>query len=128
MNNKESGTKGENFAAEYYRKLGFEITRRNFCCRGGEIDIIAENREYIIFVEVKNRSDNSFYSPGEAVDEKKQKKLSFAAMKYLSENETEKQPQFDVFEIYSHKDRIYKFRRIENAFETFDFGGRYDIF
>lgn len=128
MDKKGIGNKGEDFAAEYYRKLGFEITGRNFHCRGGEIDIIAENGEYIIFVEVKTRSDNSIYSPAEAVDEVKQKKLSLAAMKYLSKNENGKQPQFDVFEVYSHKDRIYKFQRIENAFECFDFGGKYDIF
>ena len=128
MNKKEIGNKGEDFAAEYYRKLGFEIKKRNFHCRGGEIDIIAENEEYIIFVEVKSRSDNSFASPGEAVDQRKQKRLTLAAMKYLSENETEKQAHFDVFEVYSHKDRIYRFQRIENAFEEVDFGGRYDIF
>lgn len=128
MDKRESGIKGEDFAAEYYRKLGFEIKARNFHCRGGEIDIIAENGEYIVFVEVKNRTDGAFYSPKEAVDAGKQRKLTLAAMKYLSETESDKQPQFDVFEIYSNNNRIYKFQRIENAFEGFDFGGRYDIF
>ena len=128
MDKKEIGNKGEDFAAEYYRKLGFEIMARNFHCRGGEIDIIAENSEYIIFVEVKNRTDGALYSPKEAVDEKKQKKLNLAATKYLSTTPTDKQPQFDVFEVYSYNGRIYKFQRIENAFESFDFGGRYDIF
>lgn len=128
MDKKEIGNKGEDFAADYYRKLGFGIKARNFHCRGGEIDIIAENGEYIIFVEVKNRSDRALYSPKEAVDGKKQRKLTLAAMKYLSENENGKQPQFDVFEVYSQNGRIYKFQRIENAFESFDFGGKYDIF
>ena len=128
MDKRESGNKGESFAAEYYRKLGFEIKERNYHCRGGEIDIIASSEEYIVFVEVKNRTDGSLYLPKEAVDEKKQRKLTVAAMKYLSENETGKQPQFDVFEVYSNNGRIYKFKRIENAFETIDFGGRYDIF
>ncbi len=128
MDKKESGNKGEDFAAEYYRKLGFEIKERNYHCRGGEIDIIAENSEYIIFVEVKNRTDGALYSPKEAVDENKQIKLTLSAVKYLGENETDKQPQFDVFEVYSNGGRIYKYQRIENAFECFDFGGRYDIF
>ena len=128
MDKKALGNKGEAFAAEYYRKLGFTVTAQNFTCRGGEIDIIAENGEYIIFVEVKTRSSNSLYSPAEAVDFKKQKRLTVAAMKYLSENETEKQPQFDVFEVYTTNERIYKVNRIENAFEAVDFGGRYDIF
>lgn len=128
MDKRQKGNKGEDFAAEYYRKLGYEITQRNFHCRGGEIDIIAENGEYIIFVEVKTRADNSLYLPREAVDERKQKKLTLAAMKYLSQSGNEKQPQFDVFEVYSRGDRIYKFQRIENAFEGADFGGKYDIF
>ena len=119
---------GEDFAAEYYRKLGFEIKERNFHCRGGEIDIIAEKGEYIIFVEVKTRGEKTLYAPREAVDERKQKRLSLAAMKYLSKTESSKMTQFDVFEVYSANDRIYKFNRIENAFEGYDFGGRYDIF
>lgn len=128
MNKKETGNMGEDFAAEYYRKLGFEIKTRNFHCRGGEIDIIAENTEYIIFVEVKTRGENALYTPKEAVDERKQKRLSLAAMKYLSKIESSKMTQFDVFEVYSANGRIYKFNRIENAFEGYDFGGRYDIF
>lgn len=128
MDKKALGNKGEGFAAEYYKKLGYSITAQNYSCRGGEIDIIAENGEYIIFVEVKTRSSNFLYSPAEAVDLKKQKRLTIAAMKYLAENESEKQPQFDVFEVYTQNDRIYKVHRIENAFEAFDFGGRYDIF
>lgn len=128
MDKKAIGNKGEDFAAEYYKKLGFTVTAQNYTCRGGEIDIIAENVEYIIFVEVKTRSQNSLYSPSEAVDYKKQKRLSVAAMKYLAENDVEKQPQFDVFEVYTANERIYKVNRIENAFEAFDFGGRYDIF
>lgn len=128
MDKKSLGNKGEEFAAEYYKKLGFSITAMNFSCRGGEIDIIAENQEYIIFVEVKTRSADSYYTPAEAVDFKKQKRLSVAAFKYLSENESDKQPQFDVFEVYTVNGRIYKINRIENAFEAFDFGGRYDIF
>lgn len=128
MNKRAIGDKGENFAKEYYKKLGFEIVHQNYSCRGGEIDIIAENGEYIIFVEVKTRSSDSLYTPSEAVDLKKQKRLTVAAMKYLSENESEKQPQFDIFEVYTQNERIYKINRIENAFEAFDFGGRYDIF
>ena len=128
MDKRELGNKGEAFAAEYYRKLGFNITAMNYSCRGGEIDIIAENEEYIVFVEVKTRSENALYQPSEAVDFKKQQRLTIAATKYLAETENEKQPQFDVFEVYTANGRIFKVRRIENAFEAFDFGGRYDIF
>ena len=128
MDKKELGNKGEAFAAEYYKKLGFTVTAQNYSCRGGEIDIIAENEEYIVFVEVKTRSENALYLPSEAVDFKKQKRLTIAATKYLAESGCEKPSQFDVFEVYTVNSRIYKVRRIENAFEAFDFGGRYDIF
>lgn len=128
MDKKVLGNKGEAFAAEFYKKLGFSIAAQNYVCRGGEIDIIAENEEYIIFVEVKTRSADSLYSPAEAVDLKKQRRLTVAAMKYLSVNASDKQPQFDVFEVFTQNERIFKVNRIENAFEAFDFGGRYDIF
>ena len=128
MDKKELGNKGENFAAEYYKKLGFDIVKQNYTCLGGEIDIIAENEEYILFIEVKTRSDNSFYQPSEAVDYQKQKRLTVAAVKYLAETGSEKRSQFDIFEVYAHNNRIFKVRRIENAFDAFDFGGRYDIF
>ncbi len=128
MNKREIGDKGEAFAAEYYKKLGFNITERNFTCRGGEIDIIAENDEYIVFTEVKTRSDKALAAPHEAVDENKIRRITFAAMKYLELFGTEKRPQFDIFEVLEHDGRIYKFRRIENAFEAYDFTGSYEVF
>lgn len=128
MDKKALGYKGESFAAEYYKKLGFEITAQNYSCRGGEVDVIAENSDSVIFIEVKTRSENSLYSPAEAVDLKKQKRLTLAAMKYICESSCEKQTQFDIFEVYSHNGRIYKVNRIENAFEPCSLEGRYDVF
>ncbi len=100
----------------------------NYHSRYGEIDVIAENDTEIIFCEVKTRSSKGYGSPSDAVDSRKQKKLTLTAFKYLEETGNEKMPRFDVFEVWQNEGRIYKFNNIENAFEAADFSGRYDIF
>ena len=63
----EIGTLGEDLTAAFLRRQGNIITRRNYTSRYGEIDIVAENREYILFVEVKTREKDSAISPQGAV-------------------------------------------------------------
>lgn len=121
------GKKGEEFAAEYYRKLGYIVKEMNFHSRYGEIDVIAENDFNIVFCEVKTRSSTRV-NPREAVDMKKQQRLTLTAFKYLEKMQCEKIPRFDVFEVWMNEGRIYKFNNIENAFEAVDFSGRYDLF
>ena len=123
-----TGRRGEEFAAEYYRKLGYTVSEMNFHSRYGEIDVIAENEFQIVFCEVKTRSSNTRTNPREAVDLKKQQKLTLTAFRYLEKRACEKQPRFDVFEVWINEDRIYKVNSIENAFEPTDFSGRYDVF
>lgn len=123
-----TGKKGEDFAAEYYRKLGFSVSEMNYHSRYGEIDVIAENDFQIVFCEVKTRSSNTRTNPREAVDGKKQQKLTLTAFKYLENRGSDKMPRFDVFEVWINEGRIYKFNNIENAFEAVDFSGRYDLF
>ena len=95
------GRWGEAQAAEYLRKKGYSILSMNFRCRFGELDIVAEDKRYILFVEVKLRK-NADYGPAAAfVTEKKQGRLRAAAQVFLSGHETEKQPRFDVVEIYA---------------------------
>lgn len=113
---------GEDFAASYFQKLGYEITERNYHSRYGEIDLIAEKGDTVIFVEVKTRSHDCLDRAAGAVTPGKQKKLVLTALRYISENHTEKIMRFDVFEVYHRNGRIYKFNHIENAFEGSDFG------
>ncbi len=127
MDNKSIGDKGENFAAEYYVKLGYNVICKNFHSRYGEIDVIAENDDFIVFCEVKSRNFGCA-SPSMAVDRRKQERLILTAMKYIDEMDCEKQPRFDVFEIWHCDGSIKKYNNIENAFESTDFSGRYDIF
>ena len=128
MDKAETGKKGEAFAAEYYRKLGYTVTKMNYHSRYGEIDIIAENDFQVVFCEVKTRNSHSFGRPGDAVNYRKQEKLTLTAFRYIQETDTEKFMRFDVFEVWQNEGRIYKFNCIENAFEAVDFSGRYDIF
>ncbi len=111
-----TGNLGENFAENYFKKQGYAI-ERNYHSRHGEIDIIAENEEYILFIEVKTRKADSMTAPKEAVDYRKQQKIILTAEDYMLKNETEKQPRFDVFEVFQTEGRIYKFNHIKSAFD-----------
>ncbi len=114
---RKTGNLGEDFAESYFIKRGYTVTR-NYHSRYGEIDLIAENEEYILFIEVKTRKADSMTSPKEAVDYRKQQKLILTSQDYLSKNETDKQPRFDVLEVFQAEGRIYKFNHIESAFEV----------
>lgn len=95
------GAWGESLAAEFLRKLRFKIIATNYRCRYGEIDLIVANRRYIVFVEVKLRKTDKFAQALEHVDVRKQSKIRTTAEMYLSQNETDLQPRFDVIEIYA---------------------------
>ena len=128
MSSKTTGTLGEDFAAELYEKLGYAVIKRNYHSRYGEIDLIAESEDTLCFVEVKTRNLTTLGTPAEAVDYRKQKKLTLTAMKYLTEAECYKQPRFDVLELWQKDGRIDRYNLIENAFLAEDFGGQYEIF
>lgn len=120
MNIGKIGLEGEKRVANYLRQQGFAIIKRNYLCRYGEIDIIAENDEYLVFVEVKTRKEASLVSGVEAVDTFKQKRIMLTANDYIVKTENEKQPRFDIAEVVVfEKDdgkTGYKLRYIENAF------------
>ncbi len=82
-NNRALGTQKENIAVEYLRKQGYTIIQMNFRCKQGEIDIIATDENYLVFVEVKYRADSHCGNPGEAIDFRKQKKIYRVAEYYL---------------------------------------------
>ena len=98
---KLTGAWGEAIAAEYLRKKRYQIVASGFRSRFGEIDLIAKNRKYLVFVEVKLRKSADFAQAREFVDFRKQEKLRTTAAVYLSENPTNLQPRFDVIEIYA---------------------------
>ena len=95
------GAWGEALAAAFLRKKRFRIVATGYRCRFGEIDIIASNKEYLVFVEVKLRKSDRFARAMEFVDYHKQNRLRTTAEIYLSQNPTQLQPRFDVIEIYA---------------------------
>ena len=95
------GKNGEDFATEYLEKQGYTIICRNFRCMQGEIDIIAEDKEYIVFVEVKTRVNTNYGEAKEAVGQEKKKHIYEAAEYYLYKNkQDESYVRIDVIEVY----------------------------
>lgn len=95
------GAWGEALAATYLQKKRYKIVTTGYRCRYGEIDLIAANRKYLVFVEVKLRKSASFARACEFVDFHKRNRLRTTAAMYLSQNPTALQPRFDVVEIYA---------------------------
>ena len=94
------GKKGEELVAAYLKSKGYIIVKRNWRdSRYGEIDIIAENSEYVVFVEVKTRTDGALVSGLEAVDEGKMRRTKNAALSFMRRLNTDLPPRIDVAEV-----------------------------
>lgn len=116
------GRWGEARVADYLREEGYHILAFGWRCRFGEIDLIAENEEYLAFVEVKLRKNARFAQGREAVGFHKQQRIYATAQLYLVQNPTLLQPRFDVVEVYAPQgieterpEIIY----LENAFSEY---------
>ena len=115
-----SGAWGEALAAKYLQKKRYKVLATNYRCRFGEIDLIVQNREYLVFVEVKLRKTDRFAQAFEYVDRKKQERIRTTAACYLDEFPTQLQPRFDVIEIYAPEGTNTmnpKINHMEDAFE-----------
>ena len=98
LTNKEFGALGEKLAAEYLKKQGYKILKKNYKNKLGEIDIIARDGGEIVFVEVKTRSADPCVGGAYAVDRRKQFHILRTASVYLSSTGTMLQPRFDIIE------------------------------
>ena len=113
------GRFGEAFCAEHLRKKGYRILAMNYRTRLGEIDLIAENRRYIVFVEVKLRRSDAFAQAREFVTRQKRQRILAAAQTWLALHPSAKQPRFDVAEVYAPQGAetpAPELRYLENAF------------
>ena len=122
---KDIGDFGEQLAAKHLKKLKFKILDRNLHKGKNELDLVAKNKEFIVFAEVKTRcvdDPKKIYfeiSAASAVYSEKRKRTVLAAREYLAENETNLQPRFDVIEVYLSKSeplKLIEINHIENAF------------
>lgn len=80
------GNRGEDLACWYLEKKGYKIRQRHYTCRFGEIDIIAEDRGVVVFVEVKTRVGDAHGTPEQSVSQRKLGNLRKAIFSYLSQN------------------------------------------
>lgn len=100
QNNRELGKLGEDIAEKYIFNQGYAILQRNFRAKIGEIDIVAKDGKYVVFIEVKTRRNISFGYPREAVDKNKQTKIKDVANIYLLRNKKYgSHIRFDVVEV-----------------------------
>ena len=109
------GDLGEDFAASYLRHCGYRIIERNFRCRLGEIDIIAQEGKDLVFIEVKTRRSRRFGCPQEAVTLAKQAKLRAVAACFLQRYKKSVPCRFDVLAI-TMEGGMAKPELIRNAF------------
>ncbi|MHB1393838.1 MAG: YraN family protein [Clostridia bacterium] len=122
-NNKVLGAFGEGLACEYLAECGYRVLERNFSCKVGEVDIIALQKDTIVFIEVKTRSSEKYGKPSEAVSAAKQQKIVKTALYYLQSNKfLDYMCRFDVIEIIVDEENKYQINLIKDAFQ---YSGRY---
>lgn len=114
MNKRSVGAEKESVAADYLTRKGYRILERNFRNRDGEIDLIARDKEYLVFIEVKYRRDQNAGLPEDAVTARKQKTICKVASFYLIKKGYQNEPscRFDVVAIDGDEIRHYP-----NAFQ-----------
>ena len=109
--------KGEDIAAAFIEKKGYNLLFRNYKCSFGEIDIIAKHKKTLSFIEVKTRSTKKYGLPQEAVTPAKQAKISRVALEFVQRYKMENRAaRFDVVSVQSLNDGS-EVDLIENAFE-----------
>lgn len=95
----ETGSKGENMAAEYLLKKGFDIVARNYRHKRAEIDLIVKRDDWLLFVEVKTRSSANYGEPEDFVDDLKVRKIYEAAEEFIFSTDWQGHVRFDIISI-----------------------------
>ncbi|RUM49688.1 MAG: YraN family protein [Hydrogenothermus sp.] len=112
MNKRKIGIQKENLAVNYLKNKGYKIIKQNFYTKYGEIDIIAKNKDTLVFVEVRSKSYNKFGNPEETIDKTKQRKIINTAKVFLKNYNLDfEEIRFDVIAILEEN-----INHIENAF------------
>ncbi|MBU0502281.1 MAG: YraN family protein [bacterium] len=114
------GKKGEELAAQYLTRLGYQILERNFHSHQGEIDLIAFDQGTLVFVEVKSYSFRSLQSPLSAIRKSKRQSIIHAARTYLYKKKISQiNCRFDVLTIYRQPNGARKIELYKNAFMAY---------
>ena len=118
MTKSEIGKLGEESVCTYLKERGYNIVARNYRIKGGEIDIIAENGDYIAFVEVKSRKPDSMVTGFEAVNKRKRGLIIKTAADYCCKHPSFLQPRFDVVQVIIEDGKVLSIDYITNAYDT----------
>jgi len=119
MNKYQIGMHGQNGAELFLHEKGYIILERNYRTKSGEIDLIAQNNDDIIFIEVKFRKNLTYGYPRESVGKAKQQAIISTALHYIAtKNLNNHSFRFDVVEVIEQDGHLYA-NHIENAFEVF---------
>ena len=110
------GLAGEDMATSLLLQKGYRILERNWRCGHLEVDIIAENDDYLVIVEVKTRKSTTFGTPEIFVDIQKQRHLIRAAMCYAKFKNVTKEIRFDIISVINSPE-LQEVTHIENAFK-----------
>lgn len=116
--NKDIGSLGEDIAINYLLSMNFKVSKRNFNCNLGEIDIIAKKKNIIHFIEVKSRFNRNYGYPMESVNYSKMKRLKLVAEYYIIKNKCYNiNCCFDVLEVFlDYNSKDYRINYLEDAF------------
>ena len=117
MNTRQRGTEWEQKVCRYLKDKGYFIVDVNFACACGEIDIIAAQRQTLVFIEVKSRHNRRYGEPVEAVNPAKQRHIRIGAKAYVMKRRIEnRRIRFDVVEVIVSPAGETRFRHTRNAF------------
>lgn len=109
------GKQGEEEAVIFLEKNGYTILERNWRYNNIEIDIIAANKDFVVFIEVKTRTSINWGTPEESVNSKKIRRIVVAADYYIQENNYNLPVRFDIISILN-KGQNFEIKHIDDAF------------
>lgn len=112
-----SGAQAEDHACAHLERAGLRLLARNYRCPQGEIDLVMDDRDTLVFVEVRYRRSSAYGTPAETVDRRKRARLQAAAEHYLLTHNANRACRFDVVAVSGHDARIEWLRE---AFSTSD--------
>ena len=119
---KQLGIAGEDFAYQYLKKQGLKLIKKNFACKSGEIDLIMEDKDELVFVEVRLRNNKNYVTAEESITIYKQRRIINTAHYYLQIQKFNPLPpcRFDVIALSRHNDD-YDLQWLKNAFYAEEF-------
>lgn len=123
MTTADLGRRGEDAAEAFLRAKGMGCLARRFRIRRGEVDLVMEHGDLLVFVEVKTRLGSGFGRGAESVGPEKRRRLARAAGAFLAKRESFERPcRFDVVEVERDRSGEWRFSHIEDAFRLWPTG------